>query len=99
MSIVETVPSPHWVMAHQKPEAVDKAKLRFLIRLAALYHNERASLGLLSIAIGKSEPSLAMVCKRGEISAETAIAIENAIGRSLFPREMFRPDLFVLPQE
>lgn len=99
MSVAEAVPSPAWVMQHDTPSQVDHARLCFLIRLAALYHNERGSLGLLSTAIGMSEPALAMVCKRGTITGEIAVAIEAKIGRALFPREMFRPDLFTLPAE
>lgn len=99
MSVAEAVPAPAWVTTRQTPESVDHAKLCFLVRLAALYHNEKGSLGRLSLAIGLSEPALAMACKRGQITGEVAVAIESAIGRSLFPREMFRPDLFTLPAE
>lgn len=99
MSVAEAVPTPAWVGEHQSPESVDRAKLCFLIRLAALYHNNKASVGQLSLACGLAESTLHQALKRGEIAGEIAVSIENAIGRSLFPRELFRPDLFTLPQE
>lgn len=96
MSVAEAVPTPAWVMRHDTPERVDQAKLCFLVRLAALYHNERGSLGLLSTALGLSEPALAMAIKRGQIMPGHAVEIEKLIGRDLFPRELFRPDLFLV---
>lgn len=96
MSLLKDAPTPAWVMAHQTPESVDRAKLCFLVRLAALYHNEKGSLGQLSVAIGLTEPALSMSVKRGQIAPGHAVEIEKLIGRSLFPRELFRPDLFLV---
>jgi hypothetical protein len=100
MSVVETVPTPSWVTANETPESVDHAKLCFLLRLAALYHNEKGSLGQLSVAIGLTDPALSMLMKRGQkIAPDHAVKIERLIGRELFPRELFRPDLFLIPTE
>lgn len=99
MSLLKDVPSPAWVMAHQTPESVDRAKLSFLVRLAALYHNDKGSVGQLSLAIGLSEPALSMSLKRGQIAPGHAVEIERVVGRSLFPRELFRPDLFLIEAE
>lgn len=99
MSLLKDVPIPAWVMARQTPESVDHAKLCFYIRLAALYHNEKSSVSQLSSALGLSETTLHQVLKRGEpIQPTIAVEIEKLIGRSLFPRELFRPDLFVIPE-
>ncbi len=99
MSLLKDVPTPAWVMAHQTPESVDRSKLCFLIRLAALYHNDRASVGQLSIACGLAESTLHQALKRGEIAPGHAVEIERIVGRPLFPRELFRPDLFVIEAE
>ena len=99
MSVVNVVPVPDWAASKQTPEAVDQARLAFLLRLAALYHNERGSLGALSIAIGLSEPALQMACKRGQVAPGHAVEIEKLLGRKLFPRELFRPDLFLIDAE
>lgn len=98
MSVIETVPTPAWVMRHDTPESVDRAKLAFLLRLAALYHNATGSLTELSLALGMSDSVLHMAMKRGQITAEVAVAIEKAIGRQHFPRELFRPDLFTVAE-
>lgn len=99
MSVVQAVPLPAWVSACQTAESVDRAKLCFIIRLAALFHNEKGSVGQLSIACGLAESTLHQALKRAEIAPGHAVEIERVVGRSLFPRELFRPDLFTLPQE
>lgn len=99
MSVIETVPTPAWVMRHETPESVDRAKLAFLLRLAALYHNPTGSVAELSEACGFSNSALHMALKRDRITAEVAVAIERVVGRELFPREMLRSDLFTLPTE
>lgn len=99
MSLLKDVPSPAWVTVHQTPESVDRAKLCFLVRLAALYHNDKGSVGQLSVACGLAESTLHQALKRGEIAPGHAVEIEKIVGRPLFPRELFRPDLFTLPAE
>lgn len=99
MSVAEGVPIPAWVMAHQTPESVDRAKLCFYIRLAALYHNDKGSVGQLALACDLAESTLHQAMKRGEIAPAHAVQIEKIVGRSLFPRELFRPDLFTIPAE
>ena len=100
MSVIETVPTPAWVMPHETPESVDRAKLAFLLRLAALYHNGTGSLSELSLGLGMSDSVLHMAIKRGSnVTGEVAVAIERTLGRDLFPRELFRPDLFTIDAE
>lgn len=99
MSVVQAVPLPVWVSSSPPGESLDKAKLCFIIRLAALYHNDKGSVGQLALACGLAESTLHQALKRGEIAPGHAVAIETATGRSLFPRELFRPDLFTIPQE
>jgi hypothetical protein len=99
MSVVQAVPLPAWVSSHQTPETVDRAKLCFIMRLAALYHNDKGSVGRLALACGLAESTFHQAMKRGEIAPGHAVEIERLVGRPLFPRELFRPDLFTLPQE
>lgn len=92
MTPPETTLTPDWAREN------DQARLCFLIRLAALFHNENGSLTQLSEAIGLTKPALHVALKRGQIAPVHAVAIETLLGRPLFPRELFRPDLFVLPE-
>jgi hypothetical protein len=81
-------PIPAWVTPEQRPE--------FVLRLAASYLTMGGSLGDLSEAIGSSRPMLHMALKSpGGINAQTCIKLEERLGRDLFPREFFRPDIFV----
>jgi len=66
----------------------------FACRLAALYHNPKGSLGTLSEAIGGSRSLLHMALSAGGPTPETCIKLEQLLGRDLFPREFFRPDIF-----
>lgn len=92
MTSPDTTLAPDWARDN------DQTRLCFLIRLAALFHNENASLTQLSEAIGLSKPALHAALKRGQIAPGHAVAIETLLGRQLFPRELFRPDLFTLPE-
>lgn len=67
----------------------------FVCRLAAIYHNSTGSLGELSLAIGGSRSFLHMSLKGKGLSADTCIELEKVLGRDHFPREFFRPDIFV----
>lgn len=98
MSLAEAVPLPAWAAEQKTPDGDNPAFLGFIVRLAALYHNERGSLSTLSNAIGLSEPALHVALKRGRLSVESAIAIEEQVGREHFPRELFRPDLFLVKE-
>jgi hypothetical protein len=77
---------PVWV----KPEQ----RQAFAVRLAALYHNEKGSLGVLSEALGGSRSLLHAALGGNGITAQTCIKLEELLGREHFPREFFRPDLF-----
>lgn len=80
---------PDWV----KPEDQQMWKCR----IAAVYHNSTGSLGLLSEAMGGSKSTLHMALgERGNgLNANHCIRLEEVLGRELFPREFFRPDIFI----
>lgn len=74
----------------------DQAKIgrcRFLIRLAALHYSPDGSVKTLSESLGLHPGTLAGV---SNISGELAVKLETVLGRDKFPRELFRPDLFVV---
>lgn len=77
---------PDWV----KPEQYQM----FAVRLAAVYHNEAGSIRVLSGSIG-SESMLHMALSGKGLTAQHCIDLENKLGREFFPREFFRPDIFV----
>lgn len=80
---------PEWV----KPED----RQLFVLRLAAVYHNPKGSIALLSEAMGGSRTLLHMTLNdRGNgLNANHCIKLEEILGRELFPREFFRPDIFI----
>lgn len=69
------------------------ARCRFLIRIAALYYSPEGRVSSLSEALGFHPGTLAGT---STITPEVAIKLEELLGRDLFPRSLFRPDLFVL---
>lgn len=64
-------------------------------RLAALYHNHKGSLGTLSEGIGGSRSMIHMALAGGGLTADHCIKLERLLGAELFPREFFRPDIFL----
>lgn len=87
MSKDNFMPVPVWVAPDRRDE--------FVLRLAAIYHNPTGSIRLLSKAIGLSGSGLHMALKAKGLNADHCIKLENVLGRELFPREFFRPDIFI----
>ena len=90
MTDIRNFPVPAWVEPDQRTE--------FAVRLAALYHNKAGSLGELSLALNgcNSRSLLHMALKSsGGLNAKTCIRLEEVLGRENFPREFFRPDIFL----
>lgn len=95
MSQAHAWPEPDWVAAAPEGER-EACRLRFYIALAALYANKDGSPIQLSKDLGLGQTALSSVKSRGTIAPETALKIEQYLGRNLFPWEMFLPAL-VLP--
>jgi hypothetical protein len=70
-------------------------RARFMIRLAALYYSPSGQLSDMSKALGFHSGTLAGL---NEISPKLAIGIEELLGRERFPRELLRPDLFLVTE-
>jgi hypothetical protein len=85
-------PEPAWMT--EIPEAErNECRLRFNLALAALYANKRGSIMQFSEALGMQTTALSVAKSRAKLGAETALKIEQALGRDLFPWEMFLPAL------
>lgn len=78
---------PGWVAPEQYQ--------RFALRLAALYFSEDGGLGALSEGLGYTRPALHVALSGKGLNADHCIKLENLLGRDLFPREFFRPDIFI----
>lgn len=77
---------PDWVQPEQYQ--------MFAVRLAAVYHNAAGSIRQLSGSIG-SESMLHMALSGSGLTAQHCMDLEKKLGRELFPREFFRPDIFI----
>ena len=98
MSTETLWPVPSWVSDLPDVER-DSARTRYLLGLAAAYLCERGNLSKLARALNCPIATLHSAVDRGQISGELAVTIERALGRRHFPRELLRPDLFIIPVE
>lgn len=87
-------PEPAWIAALPETDR-GPARVRFYLRLAAAYGTESGSLPTLSRMIGFSDSYLNVARERGRVLPETAVLLESALGRELFPRELFN-DIFLV---
>lgn len=49
--------------------------------------------------LGLGKNAILQAKTRGRISGKMAVQLESLLGRELFPRELFRPDLFLIEVE
>lgn len=87
-------PNPTWIERFAQEEEQIAERHRFVLRVAALYHNRSGSLQKLSAALGYSSNALHQASTQGRVTPECAIKLEKLLGREHFPRELFRPDIF-----
>lgn len=81
------LPTPEWVN--------DSNWQFYAVGLAAFYHNPKGSVADLSLALGLSHGTLsAALHSSNGLSKRNCLALEAFLGRDMFPREFFRPDLF-----
>ena len=91
-------PVPAW-QESLPTEEKGKAAIRSLLSLAAIYASEAGTASALAEALGVRSTAILQAKARGRISGELAVKIETLLGRELFPRELFRPDLFIVGVE
>ena len=78
---------PEWVTPEQYQ--------RFVVRLAALYYSKKGEISALSIGLGYSHSALHMALNGNGLNVDHCIKLEKLLGREWFPREFFRPDIFI----
>jgi hypothetical protein len=98
MPLPDQWPVPEW-LAELPDDERHKALVRYMLCLAVAYMGDKASPGDLSRALGMHHSQVNLMKHRGTVAGETAVKLEALLGRKLFPRELFRPDLFTLPAE
>lgn len=91
-------PMPAW---HNDLPEEDRpaACLRHLLNLAAIYASREGTATALAQALGVGDTAILQAKVRGRVSGEMAVKLEALLGRERFPRELFRPDLFVVETE
>lgn len=87
-------PEPGWLGTIPDEIEREAERVRLVLSLACLYHSQKGSPATLAEAIGMTPNAFAIMKSRGKVSPQNAIALEGELGRDLFPREAFRPDLF-----
>lgn len=88
-------PTPGWHESLPADER-ERASARLLLDLAAIYATPQGTSSALARRLGLSTTAILQARKRGKVSPELAVSIEGLLGRGQFPRELFRPDLFVV---
>jgi hypothetical protein len=91
---------PAWL---EKMEGVaqEQAKVRFLMRVYALYASEEGTVTEFAKVLNLTMTQIRTQTQSQfwrPLPVETAIRIENALGRDIAPRELLRPDVFQLPE-
>lgn len=98
MNVENQWPMPKWLGEIPDVER-QPATTRFLLCLAAIYIKDRGSTADLARELGLNANQINVMKARGQVSGEIAVKIETLLGRETFPRELFRPDLFLISAE
>lgn len=98
MSTQERWPTPDW-LADLPDDERHLAFIRYMLCVAVAFSGDKATPATLSRSLGLSDGAVNIMKHRGQVSPEIAVALERLLGRVNFPREMFRPDLFIIPAE
>lgn len=97
MSLKNQWPEPDWLDSLPVAER-EASKVRVLLSLAAIYASPSGTAAALAHALDMRPTALLQARSRGQVSGEMAVKIEAVLGRECFPRELFRPDLFVISE-
>ncbi len=98
MSAQNQWPMPSWLDSVPEEEKA-AARIKWLLSLAALYSSESGTATALAEQLEIGNTAILQAKARGKISGELAVRLETLLGRELFPRELFRPDLFLIQAE
>lgn len=88
-------PEPAWLGEIADEEDKKRAAIRFRLRLAALYCSSGGDLDSLALAAGYRPGSVKVHDGRPLPGHKLATALERTLGRELFPRELFAPDIYL----
>lgn len=69
-------------------------RIKFLIRHAALHHNETGSLPPLAVAIGYQDEAFYQAMRRGYVTPGMACSLEAVLGRAIITKEQLCPETF-----
>lgn len=85
-------PMPRWLEEMEDGPEKDRARSRFLVRLAALYHTADGFPNQLSVSIGLHYHTLNGGMTRWTVvPASIAWKIQETLGKDLFPASAFNP--------
>lgn len=87
-------PEPQWLGEITDEDERKRARIHFHLRLAALYCSQEGGLNSLAMSAGYQPGSIKAHRDRALPGHRLAKAIESAVGREHFPRELFAPDIF-----
>lgn len=88
-------PLPEHITSIKDDGEQEKARVRFVIQVAALYFSPGGAVSTLSKALGRHPSSLGNCIS---IGGPSAIALETTVNHPLFPKEVFAPTVFA-PKE
>lgn len=85
---------PQWLEKVPKKDR-EAAKVRFLVRLAALYHTETGDSAALAVDLGLQAHYFANLhATKRRPPPNICVQIESVVGRHAFRRELVHPELF-----
>lgn len=90
---LRTWPDPKWLRDLPESEQ-SKSRVRVCLTIACIYHSDKGRAGSLAESIGMTANAFALMKLRGEVPPKTAVELEKELGRDLFPRECFCPEIF-----
>lgn len=93
---------PLWIRALPADEQELQTRI-FYIKFAALCATPSGNLARLSSRLGRNSSYLSFIITPGRgpiralVTPEDCIKIETMLGREVMPRELLRPDVFLVP--
>lgn len=86
---------PQWATRPGTKKQRASMKLKFLIRFAALHHNEQGSVRALARDMGISEMGLVKAAQRGYLTSGMAALLEDVVGADVLSREYLTAESLV----
>jgi len=88
---------PHWVTNPKiLSDNFNSKRLSFLVQKAALHHNPRGSVQVLSDAMGMYRTAIYAAIAKGEMTPSMACTIEAIVGKDVVSKEDLCPEKFAI---